>query len=110
SSSPRFLLLSAVAIAAVVGLAGCVQPVPDPVEPTTAPTPGPTATDAPTVAPTEEPHPLGLSCEELVDPDAVYAFDPTFALIGAYSPDAGTPAAAALEAGGVACRLIRESG
>jgi hypothetical protein len=68
--------------------------------------PTPTATPEPTATP----DPITISCRDLVDPDVVYEFDPNYALLGSWTPSAGSPAADALAAGGVTCRWVRESG
>jgi hypothetical protein len=108
--STRHLLAAALTAAAALTLTACVDaPAPRP-EPTESASPTPTVTEDPTSAPTEEPSALDIACADLVDPDAVYAFDPNYALIGAWEPDAGTPAAEALADGGVICRWVRESG
>lgn len=102
-----------VAASAAVLLASCVDAPPED-EPTSMPapsaTPSDTAAPQPTLAPGEEPTPVGVSCDALIDRDAVYAFNPNFALLGEFAPDAGTAAAAAVGAEGVACRLVMESG
>src|SRR3954464_1079110 len=102
------LLVAAVALA----LTGCVDAGQAPGLPTetSTPTPGSTATPAPTTTPTPGAEPLEISCADLVDPDAVYRFDPNFALLDSWNPAAGTSAADALEAGGVVCQWVRESG
>lgn len=99
------------AVAATMLLAGCVDEGPAPVLPTDTAAPAPTETTGPTPEPTEEPvEPIEISCADLVDPDAVYAFDPNYALLGSWAPPAGSPAAEAVAAGGVACQWVRESG
>lgn len=102
--------LLAVSVALVLG--GCVDAGTAPELPTeeTTPTTLPTAPVTPTTIPTEGADPLGIPCDELVDPNAVYEFDPNFALIGSYNPSAGSAADEALAAGGVACQWVRESG
>jgi hypothetical protein len=62
---------------------------------------------AATAAPPEA---LDIACADLVDPDAVYAFNPNLALLDTWTPDAGTAAADAIDADGVACRWVFESG
>ncbi|WP_395639455.1 hypothetical protein [Pseudolysinimonas sp.] len=107
---PAAALLAA---AVLLALTGCVDAGSAPQLPTdeVTPTPGlPTAPVTPTTTPTAGADPLGIPCDELVDPDAVYAFDPNFALIGGYNPPAGSAAEEALAAGGVACQWVRESG
>lgn len=102
--------LLAVSLALVLG--GCVDAgtAPEPPIEETTPTPLPTGPVTPTTMPTEGADPLSIPCDELVDPDAVYDFDPNFALIGSYNPPAGSAADEALAAGGVACQWVRESG
>lgn len=110
--SPRTVLLPFVATVAALVLAGCVEAAPDP-DPT-QPAPSPTVSQSPTVLPTdtatEEQGSLDISCLDLVDADAVYAFDPNFALVGTFDPDAGSAGAQALEWEGVVCRWVRETG
>lgn len=97
------------ALCVATSLAACVD------EPTA---PGPSASHTPSDTPDPEPSDdpnvapdvLGISCADLVDPDAVYSFNPNLALLGEWTPDAGTAAADALDAGGVACRWVLESG
>lgn len=97
------------ALCVVTTLAGCVDQA-------TAPTLTPSATPSDTPVPDPSGSPsvaldvLDISCSDLVDPDAVYAFNPNLALLGEWAPDADTAASDALEAGGVACRWVFESG
>jgi len=97
------------AVCVVTTLAACVD---DADTPTVTPSATPSATTEPepSASPTAGPDVLDISCPDLVDPDAVYAFNPNLALLGEWTPDAGTAAAEALEAGGVACRWVFESG
>jgi hypothetical protein len=106
----RRTALASLVVVGALALAGCVDAAPNPPDPTGSPTPRPTVSSPTTQPPAEQPEPLEVTCEQLVDAEAVYAFDPNFGLIGAYEPDAGSAAAAALDAGGIACRLVRESG
>ena len=74
---------------------------------TPPPTPGDTA--APTTEPTEtaappSSTPVDISCDALVPAQTMYDFNPNFSLLESWSPTAGTPAADALAADGVACR------
>lgn len=101
-----------VAVSAAALLASCVE-APDE-EPTSMPTPSatPSGTPAPqpTLEPGEETVPIDTACTDLVDPDTMYAFNPNFALLGSFTPDAGSAAEAALAADGVACRWVTETG
>lgn len=114
SITPTLLRRAAVAaLAAAAGLAlsGCVDAPPQPA-PTDDVSASPSA--APSVLPSdtavEEQGSLDIACADLVDPDAVYAFDPNFGLVGAFEPAAGSAAAHALERDGVVCRWARETG
>lgn len=95
----------AVSLAAVLALAGCV-PSGDPV-----PTPGPSLTESasPTVEPTATPspgtsQPVTIGCADLVSIDAMFEFNENFALLDDWTPDAGSLAAEAVAADGIACR------
>lgn len=84
-------------------LTGCAD------APVELPTESPSASPAPTATagPDEEPDDLPaveLACDELVSPDTIYAFNPNFVSIAEWRPAPGSPAEAALDAGGVACR------
>lgn len=101
----------ALVIAAGLALAGCVDAAPEPTgTPTSTPSPTSTAAPVPTATPGAETFPIDVDCFDLVSADAVYAFNPNLGLTGAWTPDAGTTAAAALAAEGVACRWVMESG
>ncbi|MEO8527769.1 MAG: arginyl-tRNA synthetase [Pseudolysinimonas sp.] len=111
SLSIRKASAALLAVTVAVMLAGCI-PTPT-ATPTTTPTPTPTPTETATPTPTTTPDaitPIDIACADLVDPDAVYAFNPNLALLGSWTPGAGTAADDALAAGGVACRWVLESG
>jgi hypothetical protein len=110
SASPGSLLLPALAAVLALGLSGCVDAAPAPTPTGTAPVTLPTESASPTTPAEEPPGPLDITCGDLVDPDAVYAFDPNFALVGTFDAEAGSAAAYAVENGGVLCRWVRESG
>jgi hypothetical protein len=101
------VVLVAVGLAAT--LAACVEQSPAP-SPTSPATPSETPLPVPSISPTSGADVLDIPCSEFVDPDAIYAFNPNFALIGAWEPEPGTAAADAAAAGGVACRWVTESG
>jgi hypothetical protein len=100
------LIVTALALA----LTACVDSPAQPQLPSSSATPTPTSTTEPEPEPTEQPVSLDIACVDLVDPDAMYAFDPNYALLGAWEPEPGSFAADALDAGGVACQWVRESG
>jgi len=125
----------AAALLAAVLLAGCVpeQPAPTgqdrttpsategvlagPTNPITGATPTPAASSTPSATPTPSATqsaggttPVGFDCARLLPPDKLYGTASHLIAGGAISPDAGTPAAAAVAEGGIACRVMRESG
>ncbi|MBX3098177.1 MAG: arginyl-tRNA synthetase [Salinibacterium sp.] len=99
----------------VILLAGCF-PTPEPIAtPTASPSPSAsvTATPTPTPTPTATPDPaaipLDIACDALISAQAFYDFNPNYSLLNNFTPDAGTPAAAAVAAKGVACRWVNQS-
>lgn len=92
-------------------LAGCGF-----LEPTTTATPSvpagsPSATSAPdpgtTSTPAPEPGvPIGIDCDALVTAQAMYDFNPNFALQSDFAPTAGSPGAEAVADSGIACSWV----
>jgi hypothetical protein len=103
-------LASVAAAAALLTLAACVDAPQQPVLPTPTATPTTTASAEPQPTPTNGAQPLDIECAELVDADTMYSFDPNYALVGSFDPQAGSLAADQVAAGGVACQWVRESG
>ncbi len=107
-------LALAAAVVLPVALAGCAAapvPLPSPpatAGPTTAPNPGATPTTVP-VPPEEDAIPVAIACADLVDADTMYRFNPNFSLLGDWTPEAGTFAAADVQAGGTACRWVNQT-
>ena len=106
----RRLRASVVVAGTLLALTGCIGAPEDPDVPTPSATPTDTATAEPDPTPTDQPAALDITCEDLVDLDTMYAFDPNYALLGSVDPEPGSAAAEAVAAGGVACRWVRESG
>lgn len=113
-TSARTVALPATAVVVVLALAGCVEAAPEPTPTAAIPTPTESAPSTPTPEPTNpatDPQgDLDIACADLVDRDAVYAFDPNFALVGPFEPGPDSAGERALDAGGVVCRWVRESG
>jgi hypothetical protein len=109
-------LLWAPAIVVLVALAGCVPTAENDPGATATATPGATATQLPTPSPTPtatpttgpDAVPLSIPCAELITPDAMYAYSPTFALVEA-APASGSLGARALDYEGTACTWVNES-
>lgn len=99
------LLRPAVALAAVLALAGCTTPgdAPDATQPPAASgTPAPAGTPAPTPEPTEEPLPFDAACSDLLTLEEMYAFNPNFGEAPGYAPESDAVTAVA-DAEGTAC-------
>lgn len=129
-TSARFLLSAAATVTLALALTGCTpEGYPEPGAmptgaPSATPTPSPTdgpgddpseePTDEPSEEPSEEPtdepgeEPGGASidrtCDQLLDAQTVYDFNPNFALLDSFTPSSGSPAADARAANGIACR------
>ncbi len=96
----------------VLVLSGCV-PTPEPTGPSGDPTgpavPIPTSTATATPTPGPDTEPVDLACSELLDPQAVYDYNPNVTLLDAFAPDAGSLAGDAVAQQGVACRLVNQT-
>ncbi|HEX6955688.1 MAG TPA: iron ABC transporter ATP-binding protein [Agromyces sp.] len=99
------LLRPAVALAAVLALAGCTASgdAPDATQPPAASgTPAPSETPQPTPEPTEEPLPFDAACSDLITLEDMYAFNPNFGEAPGYAPESDAVTAVA-DAQGTAC-------
>jgi hypothetical protein len=99
------LLRPAIALAAVLALAGCTTADGAPgatEEPAASGTPAPDGTAEPTPEPTEEPLPFEAACTDLVTLDQMYAFNPNFGEAPDYAPGSDAVASVA-EAQGTVC-------
>ena len=104
------LVLSASVLAAALALTGCTPAEPTPTD-TASVAPEPTETESATPTPTETSTdtpetsiPVGLPCTAIISLQAMYDFNPNFSLLSGWTPTAGTAAAEATAAEGVACR------
>lgn len=95
---------AALVLSASVALAGCA---PASTSTTTPPqtSSGGTASATPsaTPTPTEPPTPVAISCDQLVTPDQVYAFNPNFGASPDYAPAADSMQKRIVDWKGVAC-------
>ena len=53
--------------------------------------------------------PVGIGCNELITPQQMYDYNPNFGLAADVTPDAGTLAAQAVAASGLACRWVNQT-
>lgn len=116
ASYARAIGVITVLSAGALGLTACGSG--DDTSPTTLPTVSATTTDAPTAPPasptpvpteTDEPiQPLGLSCDELLTLDNIYAYNPNFGVDPDYQPSSAL-AERAIELGGTSCGLLNQS-
>ncbi|QEO10385.1 arginyl-tRNA synthetase [Protaetiibacter larvae] len=104
--SPALVLSASVVLGIAVLLSGCRAPEPAPSS--SAPAPGDTPSASPEASPSATPTPsatpVDVACDALIPAQAMYDFNPNFSLIDGWSPDAGSAAADAVAAEGVACR------
>ena len=100
---------TALALAVVVagGLASCA-PAPEatPTQTAVAPSPEPSASETPAGDPGA---PVDLDCDDLLDEDAVYAFNPNTAFDDSYVGPIDSNPATAVELGGIACSWVNQS-
>jgi hypothetical protein len=108
-TTTRRITLLAVAVAAGIAasaaLTGCTPSASPTASPTAAATGGSTATATPsaTPTPTDPPTPVGLTCEQVVTPDQLYAFNPNYGVDPDYAPKAGSLEKKIADWQGVAC-------
>ena len=99
------LLRPAVALAAVLALAGCTATgdAPDATQqPAASGTPAPAESPQSTPEPTEEPLPFDAACSDLITLEDMYAFNPNFGEAPGYAPESDAVVAVA-DAQGTAC-------
>ncbi|QEE61764.1 hypothetical protein FVA74_09405 [Salinibacterium sp. dk2585] len=109
----RRLAAVGVALAGLLALSGCATTEPTPTpgasgspSPSASPSTSPSASAEPGEAPAppaDEATPVGVTCQQLITPDDLYAYNPNLAHIDGEAPAAGTPGARAVAAKGVAC-------
>ncbi|BDI21978.1 iron ABC transporter ATP-binding protein [Herbiconiux sp. L3-i23] len=95
-----------------VALAGCTSnPVAAPPVESTAPgtdvEPTPETTE--TTAPEPTGIPVGLTCDELMTPEQIYAFNPNFGADPGYAVASGSVAAEIVDAQGVSCGFLNQT-
>jgi hypothetical protein len=92
----------------VIALTGCSAERPLPL-PTSAESPTSSASPTESAAPENVGTPIGLSCNELVSPQAMYDYNPNFGLNDSYVPAAGGAAARILDFNGLACSWVNQT-
>lgn len=104
--------LMTIPLVAALLLAGCVPTTDSPSE-SASPTPSSTPTGSPSATPTPTSTaagvPITVACDQLIPAQVMYDFNPNFALEPTFSPSAGSLAAEALAANGVACSWVNQS-
>lgn len=107
SFNPRRTLYFALpaGLAAALVLSGCTPAATPTVSPTVTATGKSTASPTPvaTQTPTDPPTPVGLSCEQVVTPDQLYAFNPNYGVDPGYAPKSGSLEKKIVGWKGVAC-------
>lgn len=117
-SSNSQLRWAALALASVLGLAGCT-PGDQPggsgdTEPSSTPSASTHVSSSPSsaepTAPAEShPIPLSIACESVISPQTMYEFNPNFSLLMAFVPPADSYATKAIEAAGTICRWVNNT-
>ena len=104
----RSVSVLALAVTLAATLASCT-PTPEPTPTQTAASPAPSPSVSATEAPATEDTPVTLTCDELVSPDVIYAYNPNTSFDENYVAASDTGAALAVENGGVTCAWINQS-
>jgi hypothetical protein len=91
-----------------LALTGCAAELPLPL-PTFTGSPTPSASPTESAVPENAGTPIGLSCDELVSPQAMYDYNPNFGLNDSYVPAAGSAAARILDFNGLACSWVNQT-
>jgi hypothetical protein len=103
---------ASVLLVAGAALVACTVPEPAPsASPSTSTPPSaePSESATPSSSPSPDATPVDIACDALTTRQTMYDFNPNFSLLASWTPDAGTPAAEALAASGVACRWQNDS-
>jgi hypothetical protein len=104
----RSLASLALAVVVAAGVSSCT-PTPEPTPTQTAAAPSVSPTPTPTKKPVDEGSPVTLTCDELVAPSVIYAFNPNTVFDEGYERALDTGAAQAVELDGVSCAWINQS-
>ena len=95
---------------ALSGCAGAAKPASTATHAASStPSTAPSATPTPTPTPSEPPTPVTLSCDQIVTPDQVYAYNPNFGADPGYAPTAGSLEASIVTYKGVACGWLNQT-
>ncbi|WP_313546012.1 iron ABC transporter ATP-binding protein [Leifsonia aquatica] len=101
----------AAALIGALALAGCAPTATSPSSSPTGTAGGGAATTKPTVTPTptEPPTPVTLTCDQLVTPDQIYAFNPNFGTSPGYQPKDGTLEKKVADWQGLTCAWLNQT-
>jgi hypothetical protein len=92
-----------------LGLAACASTPTPTAKPAVTPSQSPTTSAAPSAAPTPASTPVALTCNQLITPDQIYAFNPNFGTDPGYAPKAGSLAAKVVAYKGLACGWLNQT-
>ena len=73
------------------------------------PTASATPTPTPTPTPSDPPTPVTLTCDQIVTPQQIYAYNPNFGADPGYAPTAGSLEASVVADQGVACGWLNQT-
>ncbi|MDN4598711.1 iron ABC transporter ATP-binding protein [Leifsonia virtsii] len=114
-TTTRRTTLLAVAVAAGIAasavLSGCTPAAKPAGSPSAAATGTSTAASSPSATPTpsDPPTPVGLTCEQVVTPDQLYAYNPNYGVDPGYAPKAGSLEKKIADWQGVACAWLNQT-
>lgn len=98
----------ALSFAVLAGASACAIPEPTPTDAATgSPSTAPSATSTPE-APVDG-LPVIRSCDELLSPSTIFAYNQNFVAEDAYTPLAGTKAREAVDLGGLVCAWVNQT-
>jgi hypothetical protein len=103
-------MFGAAGVLSVLALSGCTPPASSPTStPTATHTSTATAGPKPAATPTDPPTPVGLTCDQVLSADQLYAFNPNFGTDPGYAPKGGTKAAEVVGEQGIACGFLNQT-
>lgn len=99
----RTLALTVAVAAGIAALSGCTPTAEPSPSTTSAATATATGSPVPSATPTATPTPVGLTCDQVLTADQLYAYNPNFGVDPGYSPKSGSLEKKIADWEGVAC-------
>lgn len=113
SHTARFAVLGAIGILTAFAVTACTPSADTASTPTSATTSttgsSSTAAPKPVATPSDPPTPVSLTCDQILSPDQLQAFNPDFAADPGYTPKTGSKAAQIASYKGVVCGFLDQT-